>query len=105
MARGTDIYYKVREVVRRAGHSESDSCRVFKDWHLELRVGSGHVSIWTSEGIVYLTMLEKPVFYRSGPWEEHLARLHGNRPLGRGTMELRELLRAQAMEGSGHVEE
>lgn len=95
-----DIYYKAREVVRRLGHSESESCRVFKDWHIELRVGSGHVSVWTSQGIVYLTMLDKPVYYRPGLWEEHLSRLHQRRPMGKPTVGLRELLRTQALEAA-----
>lgn len=101
MATGSDIYYKVREVVRQRGHSESESCRVFKDWHVELRVGSGHVSVWTSTGIVYLTMLEMPVYYQRGPWEEHLSRLHLGRPMGKPAVELRELLRAQVLEENG----
>jgi hypothetical protein len=94
---GSEIYYKARDVVRQLGHSETESCRVFKDWHIELRVGAGHVSVWTSEGIVYLTMLEKPVYYRPGPWEEHLSRLHLGRPIMKSTVDLRELLRAQAL--------
>lgn len=98
MASGTELYYKVRNVVRQMGYSETDSCRVFKDWHIELRVGSGHVSIWTSEGMVFLTMLEKPVYYRPGPWEQHLSRLHRGQPVVRPTVDLRELLRAQALE-------
>lgn len=95
MADGSEIYFKVREIVRSRGHSESDTCRVFKDWHVELRVGSGHTSVWTSDGIVYLTMLEKPVYFRPGPWEDHLARLHVGQPIGKPTVELRDLLRAQ----------
>lgn len=97
MASGTDVYYKTRDVVRRLGHSETESCRVYKDWHIELRVGAGHVSVWTSDGLVFLTMLEKPVYYRAGVWEERLSRLHAGRPEATGTLELRELLRAQAL--------
>lgn len=95
MSTGTDIYYKAREVVRQLGHSETESCRVYKDWHIELRVGSGHVSVWTSAGLVYLTMLEKPVHYRPGVWEEYLSRLHAGRPEQRSTVDLRDLLRTQ----------
>jgi len=95
---GQDIYYKARDVVRRLGHSESDSCRVFKDWHIELRVGTGHVSVWTSAGIVYLTMMEKPVYHRPGPWEDYLSRLQQGRPLAEPPLELRALLRAQLLE-------
>jgi hypothetical protein len=98
MADGTNVYYKVRDVVRRQGHSESESCRVFKDWHIELRVGVGHVSVWTSQGMVYMTMLDKPVHYLPGAWEEHLARLHQGRPMLKPDADLRTLLRAQAME-------
>ncbi len=97
MTDGTDLYYKIRDVVRRRGHQESDACRVFKDWHLELRVGSGHVSVWTSEGIVFLTMSEKPVHHRPGQWEEHLSRLHIGRPVAPAPVALRELLRAQLL--------
>ncbi|HZT97634.1 MAG TPA: hypothetical protein VFB34_12440 [Chloroflexota bacterium] len=96
--RGGDIYYKVRDVVRRRGHAESDSCRVFKDWHIELRVGSGHVSVWTSEGIVFLTMSEIPVHHTPGSWEDHLDRLHAGRPTSTHPVDLRQLLRAQLME-------
>lgn len=98
MDSGQDIYYKARDVVRRLGHSESDSCRVFKDWHIELRVGTGHVSVWTSSGIVFLTMLEKPVYHRPGPWEDYLSRLQQRRPLIEPPVELRALLRAQLLE-------
>ncbi|GEM_PF-2844628 len=105
MGNGEDVYYKVREVVRGRGHSESETCRVYKDWHVELRVGSGHVSVWTSDGIVYLTMLEKPVFYRRGAWEEHLARLHQGRPLIASTVNLRDLLRAQVLAGMAGEED
>jgi len=98
VANGSEIYYKVRDVVRQQGHSETESCRVFKDWHIELRVGSGHVSVWTSQGLVYLTMLDKPVHYRQGVWEEHLARLHMGRPILKPPADLRELLRTQALE-------
>lgn len=96
---GNEVYYKVRDVVRQRGHSETESCRIYKDWHVELRVGSGHVSVWTSAGMVYLTMLERPVYYRSGPWEEHLSRLHSGRPLVKPAVDLRDLLRAQALAG------
>jgi hypothetical protein len=105
MSNGAAIYYKTREVVRRLGHSETESCRVFKDWHIELRVGSGHVSVWTSQGLVYLTMLEKPVHYRPGIWEEHLSRLHLGRPKIRSSVDLRELLRAQALEHDDEAEQ
>ena len=104
MTGGTDIYYKVRDVVRQQGHSESESCRVFKDWHIELRVGSGHVSVWTSNGLVYLTMLDKPVHYKPGVWEEHLSRLHLGRPVLKPSADLRELLRAQALENEEEIE-
>lgn len=96
MATGAEIYYKIRDVVRQIGHSETETCRVFKDWHIELRLGSGHASVWTSQGMVYLTMLEKPVFYKPGLWEEHLARLHMGRPTVKPAIDLRGLLRAQA---------
>ena len=39
MPDGSAIYYKVRDVVRLRGHAESEMCRVFKDWHIELRLG------------------------------------------------------------------
>ena len=97
MTDASAIYYKVRDVVRLLGHSETETCRVFKDWHIELRLGAGHASIWTSQGIVFLTMLEKPVYYRPGAWEDHLSRLHMGQPTIKPTAGLRELLRAQAL--------
>ena len=41
-------------------------------------------------------MLEKPVFYKPGIWEEHLARLHLGQPTIKSNTTLRELLRVQA---------
>jgi DNA-binding IclR family transcriptional regulator len=96
------IYYKVRDVVRRLGYSESETCRVFKDWHVELRVGSGHVSVWTSAGVVYLAVLNKTVYYQPGPWEEYVARLHLGRPTASTRPDdIRAALKAQATEHSG----
>lgn len=90
------IYYKVRDIVRRLGHAETDTVRVYQDWHVELRVGAGHVSVWASDGIVYLTMMEKPVYYRPGRWEDYVARLHTGQPrVESGSSDLRQLLRAQ----------
>lgn len=95
------IYYKVRDVVRRLGHAESDSCRVYHDWHIELRLGTGHASVWTSDGIVYLTMLDKMVHYRPGPWEDYLARIHLGRPkMDSQAPDLRTVLRARLEAGN-----
>lgn len=66
---------KARAVLRRLGYTDSDVQREYKDWHIELRAGTAFVSIWHSGTMVYLSLGNHPVYYRSGPWEVYLDRL------------------------------
>jgi hypothetical protein len=68
-------YVKARSILRRLGYSDGDAHREYKDWHIEIRSGLAYVSIWTSRGMVFLSLGKTPVFYRPGPWEQYLDRL------------------------------
>jgi hypothetical protein len=69
------IQVKARAVARQLGYSEIEPVREYKDWHIEVRSGSGYVSVWSSAGMVFLSLANVPVFYRPGPWEQYLDRL------------------------------
>lgn len=66
------VNVKARAVVRHLGHSEGDTSREYKDWHIEIRSGLRFTSVWSSSGMVFLAMVNVPVFYRPGPWEQYL---------------------------------
>jgi len=68
-------YVKARSILRRLGYSDGDAHREYKDWHIEIRSGLAYVSVWTSHGMVFLSLGKSPVFYRPGPWEQYLDRL------------------------------
>jgi hypothetical protein len=68
-------YVKARSILRQLGYSERDAHREYKDWHIEIRSGLAYVSVWTSRGMVFLSLGSTPVFYRPGPWEQYLDRL------------------------------
>ena len=66
---------KAKAILRDLGHSEADSGREYKDWHIDVRSGQAWVSVWTSDGMVFLSLSDKPVFYVPGAWESYLDRL------------------------------
>jgi hypothetical protein len=66
------VHIKARSVVRQLGYSESDTGREYRDWHIEVRSGLSFVSVWTSAGMVFLSLANIPVYYRPGPWEQYL---------------------------------
>jgi hypothetical protein len=74
------VHIKARSVLRHLGHSEGDANLEYKDWHIEIRSGSRFTSIWSSAGMVFLSMANIPVFYRPGPWEQYLDRLFHRTP-------------------------
>lgn len=69
------VQVKARAVLRQLGHTESEPYREYKDWHIEIRSGLNYVSVWTSAGLVFLSMGGVPVHYKPGPWEQYLDRL------------------------------
>lgn len=72
MANPQAVLVKTRSVLRAAGHSDGEHGREYKDWHIEIHGGLSHVSIWTSTGMVFLSLSEIVVFHRPGPWEQYL---------------------------------
>ncbi|HEX6508726.1 MAG TPA: hypothetical protein VF221_13945 [Chloroflexota bacterium] len=62
-------------MARHLGYPDGELHREYKDWHIEVRSGSAFVSVWSSAGMVFLSMNNVPVFYRPGPWEQYLDRL------------------------------
>lgn len=78
------VHVKARSVLRQLGHSEGEAHREYKDWHIELRSGLAYVSVWTSSGMVFLSLNGTPVFHRPGPWEQYLDRLFQRAANGRG---------------------
>lgn len=79
------ISVKARAVVRELGHAETEPVREYKDWHIEIRGSASYVSVWTSAGMVFLSLSNIPVFFRPGPWEEYLNRLFHRLPLNAPT--------------------
>jgi hypothetical protein len=75
MANAKSVLIKAKIVARELGHSDGEPGKEYKDWHIEVRQGTGYVSVWTSAGMVFLSMAETPVYYRPGPWEQYLDRL------------------------------
>lgn len=77
------MHVKAKAVLRELGHSEGEPAREYKDWHIDVRSGQAWVSVWSSDGMVFLSLSNKPVFYQPGPWEQHLDRLfHRSKPNG-----------------------
>lgn len=68
-------YVKARSVLRRLGHAEGEHGREYKDWHIEIRSGLAYLSVWSSAGIVFLSLKDVPVYYRPGPWEQYVDQL------------------------------
>ncbi len=66
---------KARAVLRILGHSNGEHGREYQDWHLEVRGGLSYISIWTSAGMVFLSMSDIPVYFVPGPWEQYLDHL------------------------------
>lgn len=100
------IHLKARAVLRDLGYSDGDTHREYKDWHIELRAGLSYVSAWTSDGMVFLSLANIPVYYVPGAWEHYLDGLFQRggvtgRADGRERVtRLRELLRSRP-ESSG----
>ena len=67
-------------MVRRLGHTDGDTCREYKDWHIEIRSGLAYVTVWSSSSMVFLSLANTAVFYRPGPWEQYLDRLFHRLP-------------------------
>lgn len=72
MANSGAVLVKARSVLRTAGHSDGEHGREYKDWHIDIRGGLAFVSIWTSAGMVFLSLSDVVVFHRPGPWEQYL---------------------------------
>lgn len=81
MSKAASILVKARAVARERGHNESESRREYKDWHIDIRTGPNHVSVWNSSGMVFMSLGGVPVFYRPGPWEAYLDRLFHRQPV------------------------
>jgi hypothetical protein len=75
MGNSKSVHVKAKAVVRDLGWSDGEPGREYKDWHIEIRQGSGYVSVWTSSGMVFLSLAGTPVYHRPGPWEQYLERL------------------------------
>lgn len=69
------VHIKARSILRGRGYSDGDTGREYKDWHIEIRGGLSYVSVWSSAGMVFLSLANTPVYYRPGPWEQYLDRL------------------------------
>jgi hypothetical protein len=69
------LHVKAKAVARQLGHSDGEPYREYKDWHIEVRSGTGYVSVWSSAQMVFLSMSNTPVYYQPGPWEQYLERL------------------------------
>lgn len=69
------VHIKARSVLQARGYTEGEARREYKDYHIELRAGLAYVSIWSSAGMVFMSLSGIPVFYRPGPWEQYLDRL------------------------------
>ena len=65
------VQVKAKAVLRGRGYN-GDSVREYCDWHIEIRAGLSYVSVWTSAGMVFLSMSDIPVYYRPGSWEQYL---------------------------------
>ena len=78
------VQVKARSILRALGHSEGETHREYKDWHIELRSGLAYISVWSSAGIVFLSLNGTPVFHRPGPWEQYLELLFQRAANGRG---------------------
>lgn len=61
--------------MRHLGHADVEALREYEDWHIAIRGGARHISIWASSTMVFLSLANVPVFYQPGPWEEYLERL------------------------------
>lgn len=72
MANPQAVLVKARSVLRSAGHSDGEHGREYKDWHIEIHGGLAYISIWTSAGMVFLSLSDIVVFHRQGPWEQYL---------------------------------
>jgi hypothetical protein len=72
MANSRAVLVKTRAVLRAAGHSDGEHGREYKDWHIEIHGGLSYLSIWTSAGMVFLSLSDIVVFHRPGPWEQYL---------------------------------
>lgn len=68
-------HVKAKAVLRDLGHTDTDVVREYKDWHIEIRSGVNFISVWSSAGMVFLSLASVPVFYLPGPWEQYLDRL------------------------------
>ncbi|MGI8826847.1 MAG: hypothetical protein ACR2JC_14625 [Chloroflexota bacterium] len=66
------VHVKARAVLRALGHNAADVTREYKDWHIEIRSGAAYVTVWSSAGMVFMSLSSVPVFYRPGPWEQYL---------------------------------
>jgi hypothetical protein len=75
MSKDQALHVKAKAVLRELGHADGEPHREYKDWHIEIRGGLNFVSVWTSSGMVFLSLANKAVFHRPGPWEEYLDRL------------------------------
>lgn len=76
MNKAQAVHIKARSVLRDRGHPDGEINREYKDWHIEIRSGGNFVSIWSSDGMVFLSLSTIPVYHRPGPWEQHLDRLY-----------------------------
>jgi hypothetical protein len=74
------IHVKARAVARERGYSDGENRREYKDWHIDIRTGSNHVTVWNSSGMVFMSLAGVPVYYRPGPWEAYLDRLFHRQP-------------------------
>ncbi|HZU12866.1 MAG TPA: hypothetical protein VFB58_08505 [Chloroflexota bacterium] len=84
MAKPEALLVKARAVVRERGHNDGDTVREYRDWHIEIRAGGHYVTVWTSAGMVFLSLAGVPVFHRPGPWEQYLDRLFHRLPVTPG---------------------
>lgn len=72
MGNAQAILVKARAVLRSAGHSNGEHGREYQDWHIEIHGGLSFVSIWTSAGMVFLSLSDIPIFFRPGPWVQYV---------------------------------
>lgn len=76
MGKPEAVHVKARAVIRRLGRADDvDLYREYADWHIEIRAGMSFISVWSSGGMVFMSLLNRPIYYHPGPWEDYLDRL------------------------------
>lgn len=84
MGNPRSAHVKARAVLKQLGYSNGEAHREYKDWHIEIKSGLASLSVWSSAGMVFLSLNAIPVFHRPGPWEQYLDYLFHRMANGRG---------------------